>query len=80
MRRRWSGGLAAATFTQARLYVELSKRDGVVVKHGYVNSLSANGPLGVYFPGSLGSGKYRLAVRENPRGKELAGSSFEVVN
>ena len=66
--------------SQARLYVELSKRDGGVVKHGYVNSLSANGPLGVYFPGSLGPGKYRLEVRENAGGKELAGSSFEVVN
>jgi hypothetical protein len=66
--------------SQARLYVELSKRDGGVVKRGYVNSLSANGPLGVYFPGSLGPGKYRLEVRENAGGKELAGSSFEVVN
>jgi len=63
-----------------RVYVELLRASGAVVRHGEVAAPPANSPLDVYFPGSLAAGKYHLVVRDGPGGKELARSSFDVVN
>jgi anti-sigma factor RsiW len=62
------------------VYVELLRASGAVVRHGEVAAPPANTPLDVYFPGTLAPGKYQLVVRDSPGGKELARSSFDVVN
>jgi hypothetical protein len=62
------------------LYVEVDGSEGSVVRHGEVSAPGPNRPLDVYFPGTLSAGRYHLIVRDNPRGKELAHSSFEIVN
>ena len=63
-----------------QVYVELSRASGAVVRHGEVAAPPPNAPLDVYFPGTLAAGKYELVVRDGPGGKELARSSFEIVN
>ena len=71
---------AVETGGGGRVYVELLRGSGAVVRHGEVASPPPNSPLDVYFAGSLNPGRYQLVVRDNPGGKELARSSFDVVN
>src|SRR4051812_21301294 len=61
-------------------YVEVAAGSGNIVRHGEVAAPGPNRPLDVYFPGTLPAGKYHLIVRDSPGGKELAHSSFEIVN
>jgi len=63
-----------------RLFVELVDTPGTVIRSGEVPAPAPNRPLDVYFPGTLNAGRYHLVVREDRGGKELARSSFEVVN
>jgi hypothetical protein len=63
-----------------RVFVELTSDSGAVIRHGEVAAPPPNRPLDVYFPGTLAAGRYTLVVRDGARGKELARSSFEVVN
>jgi hypothetical protein len=65
---------------EGRVFVELTRASGAVVRSGDVAAPLPDRPLDVYFPGTLGPGKYALVVRDSPRGKELARSSFEIVN
>jgi anti-sigma factor RsiW len=62
------------------LRVELDSASGSAVRSGEVEAPAANRPLDVYFPGTLAAGRYQLIVRETPGGKELAHSTFEIVN
>jgi hypothetical protein len=66
--------------TVGRVHVELDAASGSAVRSGEVAAPGANRALDVYFPGTLEAGRYQLVVRDNPGGKELARSPFEVVN
>ena len=63
-----------------RVYVELTRDSGGLVRSGEVAAPTPNRPLDVYFPGTLAPGRYTLVVRDSARTKELARSPFEVVN
>jgi hypothetical protein len=63
-----------------RVFVELMRDSGTVARSGDVAAPQPGKPLDVYFPGTLAAGRYTLVVRDRPRGKELARSSFDVSN
>jgi methionine-rich copper-binding protein CopC len=63
-----------------RVYVEVTRASGSAVRSGEIAAPAANRPLDVYFPGKLAAGRYQLVVRNNPGGKELSRSTFEVVD
>ncbi len=65
--------------TASRLRVEIEREAGGTAASGLVAAPAAKQPLDVYFPEKLGPGRYVMVVRENPGGKEIARSSFEVV-
>lgn len=62
-----------------KVYVEVDKASGGKVRGGEVAAPPAGQALSIFFPGSLGAGRYELVVRENPGGRELARSGFDVV-
>ena len=65
--------------TAARLRVEIEREAGGLVSSGLVAAPPAKQPLDVYFPEKLDPGRYVVVVREEPGGKEMARSSFDVV-
>jgi hypothetical protein len=68
-------GVTAAS----RLRVELDGAGGQTIEGGNVPAPQAQQPLDVYFPGTLAPGRYAVVVREDPGGREVARSSFEIV-
>jgi anti-sigma factor RsiW len=62
-----------------RLRVELDGAAGRTIEAGEVASPEPRQPLDVFFPGTLEPGRYAVVVRENPGGREVARSSFEIV-
>jgi hypothetical protein len=62
-----------------RLYVELTDASGTTLRRGEVAAPPAGAPLDVYFPGKLSTGRYELVVREGKGGRELARSTFEII-
>jgi hypothetical protein len=62
-----------------QLRVELDAAAGRAIEAGKVPAPAAGQPLDVYFPGTLDPGRYAVVVREDPGGREVARSSFEVV-
>lgn len=62
-----------------RLRVELDGAGGQTIEAGNVPTPQARQPLDVYFPGTLEPGRYAVVVREDPGGREVARSSFEIV-
>lgn len=62
-----------------RLKVELDAAEGHKIESGDIPAPQPRQPLDVFFPGSLEPGRYAVVVRENPGGKEVARSSFEIV-
>jgi hypothetical protein len=69
-------GLTAA----GPLRAELDSATGQVIEAGPVPAPEARQPLDVYFPGTLEPGRYTVVVREDPGGREIARSSFEIVS
>jgi Putative zinc-finger len=65
---------------ESPLAVELDDAAGGKVDCGKVPAPPANQPLDVYFPGKLDPGRYALVVKVDPGGREIARSSFEIVN
>jgi len=66
--------------TIPRLFVELDGESGARVRAGEVPAPPANQALDVFFPGTLAAGRYQFVAREGAGGRELARSTFEVVN
>jgi hypothetical protein len=62
-----------------RLQVELDGAAGQRIEAGDIPAPPARQPLDVFFPGTLEPGRYAVVVRENPGGREVARSSFEIV-
>lgn len=69
-------GVTAAS----RLRAELLGAAGQKIEAGDIPAPPANQPLDVFFPGTLDPGRYAVVIRENPGGKEVARSSFEIVS
>jgi hypothetical protein len=63
----------------ARLRVELDGAAGRTIQAAKFTAPQAAHPLEVYFPGTLEPGRYAVVVREDPGGREVARSSFEIV-
>lgn len=64
--------------TSARLFVEVLSSSGSSVRRGEVAAPPAGRPLDVYFPGTLGVGRYDLVVRDGQEGRELTRSTFAI--
>jgi len=62
-----------------RLRVELDGAGGQKIESGEIPAPQPKQPLDVFFPGTLEPGRYAVVVREDPGGKEVARSSFEIV-
>jgi hypothetical protein len=65
--------------TAGPLRAELDGASGQTIAAGPVPAPEARQPLDVYFPGTLEPGRYTVVVREEPGGREIARSSFEIV-
>jgi hypothetical protein len=65
--------------TAGRLRAEIDGASGQPIQAGSIPAPQARQPLDVYFPGTLGPGRYAVVVREDPGGREIARSSFDIV-
>jgi len=72
--------IAVESGVTGAVHVEVARQGGGIVRKGEVAAPGPNRPLDVFIPGSLGAGRYDLLVRDAPGGRELARSSFEVVD
>jgi hypothetical protein len=65
--------------TGNRVRVEIDRKADGEVAGGVVAAPAPNQPLDVYFPGEFEAGQYVVVVKDEPGGREIARSSFEVV-
>ncbi|HUB31760.1 MAG TPA: zf-HC2 domain-containing protein [Bryobacteraceae bacterium] len=66
--------------TGSRVRVEIDRQGDGEVAGGVVAAPAVNQPLDIYFPGKFGAGQYVAVVRDVPGGREIARSSFDVVD
>jgi hypothetical protein len=64
--------------TAGGLRAEIDGAAGRTIQAGNVPAPRAGQPLEVFFPGTLEPGRYTIVVREEPDGREVARSSFEI--